>query len=143
MNSQILIALILGLSLAACNGSAESEDSIAAEKAALQAEGGKADSANSANAKICKALGKRRNCDVCALKGWYGDGECDTFCKNPDPDCRPTPTDTTDCAHQPGSEYDTGHECDPPSTPPPPAPAAPSYGASDDCAHFNCGDTDG
>ncbi len=25
--------------------------------------------------------------DVCAANGWYGDGECDTFCARPDTDC--------------------------------------------------------
>lgn len=25
--------------------------------------------------------------DVCARNGWYGDGECDSFCPSPDPDC--------------------------------------------------------
>ncbi|MFH1807764.1 MAG: hypothetical protein ABIJ09_03410 [Pseudomonadota bacterium] len=25
--------------------------------------------------------------DRCASNGWYGDGECDTFCPQPDPDC--------------------------------------------------------
>src|SRR5688572_13131312 len=28
--------------------------------------------------------------DYCALFGWYGDGICDDFCPNPDPDCGPT-----------------------------------------------------
>lgn len=25
--------------------------------------------------------------DLCELNGWYGDGECDDFCPEPDPDC--------------------------------------------------------
>jgi eight-cysteine-cluster-containing protein len=25
--------------------------------------------------------------DLCEIYGWYGDGICDTFCLNPDPDC--------------------------------------------------------
>ncbi len=25
--------------------------------------------------------------DLCDLYNWYGDGQCDTFCENPDPDC--------------------------------------------------------
>ncbi|TNF22412.1 MAG: hypothetical protein EP329_28620 [Deltaproteobacteria bacterium] len=25
--------------------------------------------------------------DLCEVYGWYGDGECDTFCVSPDPDC--------------------------------------------------------
>lgn len=28
--------------------------------------------------------------DICAKSGWYGDGVCDDFCDNPDPDCAPT-----------------------------------------------------
>jgi YVTN family beta-propeller protein len=32
--------------------------------------------------------------DYCALYNWYGDGECDTFCTNPDPDCQPACTAT-------------------------------------------------
>ncbi len=29
------------------------------------------------------------NGDVCSTQGWYGDGECDTFCTNTDTDCVP------------------------------------------------------
>lgn len=25
--------------------------------------------------------------DICEHRGWYGDGECDWFCRRPDPDC--------------------------------------------------------
>ena len=25
--------------------------------------------------------------DTCAWMGWYGDGECDEYCLEPDPDC--------------------------------------------------------
>ncbi len=25
--------------------------------------------------------------DICELEGLYGDGECDDFCAEPDPDC--------------------------------------------------------
>ncbi|MFT7580845.1 MAG: sugar lactone lactonase YvrE [Myxococcota bacterium] len=35
--------------------------------------------------------------DPCRLAGWYGDGECDTFCWEPDSDCM-DPTDVTDTA---------------------------------------------
>jgi len=31
--------------------------------------------------------------DVCALNGYYGDGECDDFCAEPDPDCDGTVED--------------------------------------------------
>src|SRR5262245_43459932 len=46
---------------------------------------GKADT--SVNAKLCAELGQAGDCDVCALAGWLGDGECDTFCQTLDPDC--------------------------------------------------------
>jgi hypothetical protein len=29
--------------------------------------------------------------DYCEIYGWYGDGECDTFCQKPDPDCENGP----------------------------------------------------
>lgn len=29
--------------------------------------------------------------DTCAWMGWYGDGECDEYCLEPDPDCGPPP----------------------------------------------------
>lgn len=29
--------------------------------------------------------------DLCAHRGWYGDGACDWFCLRPDPDCAATP----------------------------------------------------
>src|SRR5262245_7342749 len=32
--------------------------------------------------------------DVCAAYGWYGDGVCDTFCPDPDPDCCTTFAET-------------------------------------------------
>src|SRR6185503_3171286 len=31
--------------------------------------------------------GKGDGVDYCQVYGWYCDGECDTFCMNPDPDC--------------------------------------------------------
>jgi YVTN family beta-propeller protein len=35
-----------------------------------------------------RALGEKGDhVDYCALYDWYGDGICDDFCKNPDPDC--------------------------------------------------------
>ena len=33
------------------------------------------------------ADGKADQVDLCADTGWYGDGECDVFCGQPDPDC--------------------------------------------------------
>lgn len=38
-----------------------------------------------------RAMGKADNGeDFCADNNWYGDGECDTFCPQPDPDCDDT-----------------------------------------------------
>ncbi len=31
--------------------------------------------------------GDHNSPDYCAIYDWYGDGICDDFCKNPDPDC--------------------------------------------------------
>lgn len=33
--------------------------------------------------------------DVCAIYDWYNDGECDDFCKNPDPDCEVSSSSST------------------------------------------------
>lgn len=35
------------------------------------------------------AAGKADHVDWCDVFAWYGDGECDDFCANPDPDCAP------------------------------------------------------
>jgi hypothetical protein len=46
--------------------------------------------------KLCAALGEQPGCDVCDVAGWYGDGECDHFCTNPDTaDCAVGPQDAT------------------------------------------------
>lgn len=44
---------------------------------------GKAD----AVARLCEDAGLPDDCDICDVRGWYGDGECDDFCSAPDPDC--------------------------------------------------------
>jgi hypothetical protein len=36
--------------------------------------------------------GKADGIDVCDWLGWYGDGICDPWCPQPDPDCGPAPT---------------------------------------------------
>jgi len=47
--------------------------------------------------------GKADGWDYCAWFGWYGDGECDTFCPEPDPDCDvPRPTDHRPFCNQSG-----------------------------------------
>lgn len=37
--------------------------------------------------------------DPCEVHDWYGDGVCDTFCGQPDPDCGETLTECTSDAH--------------------------------------------
>jgi hypothetical protein len=41
--------------------------------------------------------------DLCARRGWYGDGECDTFCELPDRDC-----ESTEPGEAGGGTEDTG-----------------------------------
>lgn len=41
--------------------------------------------------------GKADGFDFCDWFGWYGDGECDEFCPEPDPDCEGTCTTDADC----------------------------------------------
>lgn len=38
-------------------------------------------------ARALAAGGQADGLDLCADRGWYGDGECDVFCGEPDPDC--------------------------------------------------------
>lgn len=52
---------------------------------------GKAD--DSVHARVCRAHGQPADCDVCLVASWYGDGECDTFCERPDPDCGLSPSE--------------------------------------------------
>jgi len=40
-------------------------------------------------ARALAAAGKADLPDFCAEQGWYGDGVCDSFCAQPDPDCTP------------------------------------------------------
>lgn len=37
--------------------------------------------------RLCRDAGLPADCDICTEREWYGDGECDDFCSNPDPDC--------------------------------------------------------
>ena len=39
--------------------------------------------------RLCKDAGLPADCDICQVRDWYDDGECDDFCKTPDPDCEP------------------------------------------------------
>ncbi len=51
--------------------------------------GGKADS--DAVRALCRDAGAPTNCDICGVRGWYNDGECDEFCGGTDPDCEGSP----------------------------------------------------
>lgn len=68
--------LFLLLMLAACGSEpepapAQEEQELSKEEAARATHEGKADGLF----------------DICARRGWYGDGACDWFCSSPDPDC--------------------------------------------------------
>lgn len=65
---QTLLSSFLLLSLAACTSA---PDDAPISKADARAQAGKADS----------------GFDFCEAFDWYGDGICDDFCLNPDPDC--------------------------------------------------------
>jgi|GEM_PF-339837 len=41
--------------------------------------------------------GKQDHWDLCEWFGWYGDGECDEFCSEPDPDCEGSCRADADC----------------------------------------------
>ncbi len=58
-------------------------------------QGGKFDS--SLEARVCREAGLPEGCDVCDAKGYYGDGECDSFCQQPDSDCSETCNTDADC----------------------------------------------
>lgn len=77
--SRFAVSLLL---VSACSAST---DSPTLDKGALAGAGGKADT-DVVN-KVCIDIGAGPGCDLCDIAGWYGDGECDTFCFNHDPDC--------------------------------------------------------
>lgn len=54
--------------------------------------------------------------DYCEYFGWYGDGICDEFCPDPDPDCADTCTSDADCPGGYCESYATclGLDCPPP-----------------------------
>lgn len=72
-----LVCLVLVTSLCACSAVDPAADDVA------KPTDDKADTGQ----KICVELGQPATCDPCDAAGWYNDGECDTFCKTPDPDC--------------------------------------------------------
>lgn len=62
----------LSILLLACGADEPPEDGVTKEEAA-------------------DAHGKSDGHDFCLANGWYGDGICDTFCLEHDPDCGPEP----------------------------------------------------
>ncbi len=76
MKTRILTSLITVVALVplvySCNSSSEGTD-VSKSDVASDMGGGKAD-----------------GWDLCLLNEWYNDGECDTFCPEPDPDCGET-----------------------------------------------------
>lgn len=100
-----LLGLTLVVTLTACGGEPDEPtnepDAITKEEA--RALGGKSD-----------------GIDWCDYLGWYGDGICDDFCAEPDPDCGPdTCTSDADCPDGYCEHYAT---CLAIGCPPPPPP---------------------
>jgi hypothetical protein len=42
--------------------------------------------------RLCDEVGQPPKCDICKVNNFYGDGKCDEFCPQPDPDCPPPDT---------------------------------------------------
>lgn len=76
-----LQTLVVVTLLTACSSTPTQHTTI--DKA--DAVGVKADS--SLERRLCRAVGFPGDCDICYEAGWYGDGECDTFCQSADSDC--------------------------------------------------------
>ena len=68
--------------------------------------------------------------DVCEDNGWYGDGECDLKCANPDPDCEAL-TPSTPETEQPAPEQPAPEPEQPTSEPIPSQPSPTSPAATD------------
>jgi hypothetical protein len=83
MRKAFIALLAPFLFLGACTTSSDGAPGF--DKAGLAGAGGKADT--DVQSKICLAIGEDQWCDLCGLAGWYGDGECDTFCQQHDTDC--------------------------------------------------------
>ena len=78
MRQMILVSMLL-VFIAGCGTQGEPEEITKAD-----AEDAKADGDTSW---ICDIFGAPRDCDVCEVADWYGDGVCDEFCDDDDPDC--------------------------------------------------------
>ena len=85
---KIVMAALLAMALVACGeeptepGDPIDDPEVSTKEQAVEyyQQSGKAD----------VRKGPRR--DFCELLGWYGDGICDSFCPEPDPDCAPPQT---------------------------------------------------
>lgn len=84
-----VFAIAAGVGLASCTHATEEVDEIGKSRAAHLMNSGNADT------------------DYCKTNGWYGDGNCDTFCEDPDPDCGGEAGDKKDDGSGEGAgEYD-------------------------------------
>ncbi|MFO0632088.1 MAG: hypothetical protein U0168_04480 [Nannocystaceae bacterium] len=79
--------------LLACDGDEPSADTDAVTKH----DAGQADGKKDASDDLCAEIGKPAGCDLCQELGWYGDGACDDFCSQPDPDCGGAPQPSASC----------------------------------------------
>ncbi|MBX7079394.1 MAG: hypothetical protein K1X88_09430 [Nannocystaceae bacterium] len=78
-----LLSLAACAALLACDG----DDDPGGGGAVTKQDAGQADGKKDASDDLCQEIGKPAGCDLCGELGWYGDGACDDFCSQPDPDC--------------------------------------------------------
>ncbi|MCA9582641.1 MAG: hypothetical protein KC416_12660 [Myxococcales bacterium] len=76
---------LLVLALAGCTSGTSSSDPAGSTFQKSFFGSGKFDS--TLEGKICADAGLPPGCDICDALGYYGDGECDTFCAQADSDC--------------------------------------------------------
>jgi len=94
--------LVLLLSILVAVGCAGAPEPSAADKP----QDAKADAVD----RLCRDAGAPDGCDICAVRGWYGDGECDEFCSGDDLDCSlPSGTCSWDIASPIGETSDALH----------------------------------
>ncbi len=99
----------LSLGLAGCTGGETEPNMLDKDEAAQGKEDGFTDT-------LCEWIGAEPGCDLCDELGWYGDGVCDDFCDEPDPDCGATalyaaPMDEN-CTDGADNDFDGDIDCD-------------------------------
>jgi hypothetical protein len=90
---RLFVMMSLAALAVACGGEPETADLGQMTKDEARALSGKADNQH----------------DFCAELGWYGDGICDDFCRDPDPDC--APSDEASCGGIAGLTCAEGQYC--------------------------------